>query len=143
MLEKTFLYTTFVFLFTTALLKVLALIAGGNYLYSVDRLLDIKNVYILIPAVICEIIVLIMILRCPHSKWTFLGIFFLGAQFVLYRTISALGGFNVTCPCIGNMGKTIGLSPASERMVLTFIAVWMFLGSVLLLKQKFFCKDKK
>jgi hypothetical protein len=115
------------------MLKCIALWAGGSYLYAEDKLLGVQNVYILWGVMMCELVVVVLILWKPQSYGTALGVFFLGSQFVLYRTISAIGGFAVTCPCIGNMGKAMGLSPSVENFILSFIAAWMCLGGALLL----------
>ena len=84
----------------------------------------------------CELVLVPLILYRPQSRWTALGVFFMGTQLVLYRTISSLGGFAVPCPCIGNMGKAMGLSPQAEGFILSFIAAWMCLGGAFLLWYK-------
>lgn len=121
---------------TTALLKATALWVGGEYLSAKDNLLQIQNIYVLWGVMLCELLLVLLILCRPQSRWTALGIFFMGTQFVLYRTISAIGGFAVTCPCIGNMGKAMGLSPQVEGFILSFIAAWMCLGGAFLLWYK-------
>lgn len=135
-MKKTILYITGLFLLVTALLKAAALLKGGAYLQDVDKLLGIKNVYILWPAMLCELAVVGLILVKPFSRITAISIFFLGMEFIIYRTISTVGGFAVTCPCIGNMGKALGLSPQTEGFILSFIAAWLFISGALLLWYK-------
>ena len=127
---------TFFSFLATALLKATALWVGGGYLSAKDNLLQIQNVYILWGVMACELVLVTLILCKPQSRWTALGVFFMGTQFVLYRTISSLGGFAVTCPCIGNMGKAMGLSPQVEGFILSSIAAWMCLGGAFLLWYK-------
>ena len=131
-----FLYSSCFFLIITGFLKLVALLSGGTYLTQTDKLLQIENVYVLLGALICEWTVIILIFIKPQSLWTELGLLFLGSQFVLYRTISALGKFTTTCPCIGNMGKALGLSPQTEGFILSFIAAWLFISGALLLWYK-------
>lgn len=134
--QRLFLYVSCLFLLTTAILKAAALWIGGGYLFTKDNLLQIQNIYVLWGVMACELVLVTLILCKPKSRWTALGIFFMGTQFVLYRTISAIGGFAVTCPCIGNMGKAMGLSPQVEGFILSFIAAWMCLGGAFLLWYK-------
>lgn len=134
--QRLFLYVSCLFLLTTAVLKAAALWVGGGYLSAKDNLLQIQNVYILWGVMACELVLVTLILCKPQSRWTALGVSFMGTQFVLYRTISSLGGFAVTCPCIGNMGKAMGLSPQAEGFILSFIAAWMCLGGAFLLWYK-------
>ena len=132
-MKKTILYTTGFFLLLTATLKAVALWKGGVYLQDVDKLLGIKNLYILWPAMLCELAIVGLILVKPFSRITAISIFFLGTEFGIYRTISAVGGFAVTCPCIGNMGKALGLTIEAEVFILSFIAAWLFISGALLL----------
>lgn len=129
-------YPTCFFLLLTAVLKAVALWKGGVYLQDIDKLLGIKNLYILWPSMLCELAVVGLILVKPFSRITAISIFFLGMEFVIYRTISTVGGFAVTCPCIGNMGKALGLSPQTEGFILSFIAAWLFISGALLLWYK-------
>lgn len=85
---------------------------------------------------LCELAVVGLILVKPFSRITAISIFFLGMEFIIYRTISTVGGFAVTCPCIGNMGKALGLSPQTEGFILSFIAAWLFISGALLLWYK-------
>ena len=136
MCKRVIIGFTFFSVLTTALLKAAALWGGGGYLLAKDNLLQTGNVYVLWGVMACELVLVTLILCRPRSQWTALGIFFMGTQFVLYRTISAIGGFAVTCPCIGNMGKAMGLSPQAEGFILSFIAAWMCLGGAFLLWYK-------
>lgn len=135
-MKKVVLYASGFFLFGTALLKAVALWKSGAYLKDIDKLLGIKNVYILWPAMLCELAVVGLILVKPFSRITAISIFFLGMEFIIYRTISTVGGFAVTCPCIGNMGKALGLSSQTEGFILSFIAAWLFISGALLLWYK-------
>jgi len=135
-----FLGLTWGFLLLTALLKLVALIKGGNYLYSVDAIILIKNIYIIWMSLLFEVFLIALITFVPRSPYTSLGVLFLGAEFVLYRSVSAVGGFAVSCPCIGNMGSSLGISPSLEGIILSFIAAWMMFGAGILLYAERFGK---
>ncbi len=135
-----FLGTTWGFLLLTALLKLAALAKGGNYLYSVDSIILVKNIYIIWVSLLFEVFLIALITCFPRNPYTPLGVLFLGAEFVLYRSVSAVGGFAVSCPCIGNMGSSLGISPSLEGIILSFIAAWMTLGAGILLYTERFGK---
>lgn len=135
-MKRIILYSSGFFLLLTALLKVMALLANDEYLQNTDKLLGVKNIYILWVIMLCELFTVWLILIKPWERLTFICIFLLGTGFIIYRVTSKLGGFAATCPCIGNMGKALGLSPQTEGFILSFIATWLFISGALLLWYK-------
>jgi hypothetical protein len=134
--RRVILYLGALFLIPVAVLKAVALLKGGVYLYARDSLLLIPNVYILWGTMICEFVLVWMIAKYPESEWTSFVFFSLGAQFMIYRTVGFLGSFSATCPCIGNMGKSLGISTSVEHFVLNFIAAWLTFGGALLVLRR-------
>ena len=114
----------------------MALLANDEYLQNTDKLLSIKNIYILWAIMLCELFTAWLILIKPWERLTFTCIFLLGIGFIIYRITNKLGGFATTCPCIGNMGKALGLSPQTEGFILSFIAAWLLISGALLLWYK-------
>jgi hypothetical protein len=124
-----YLRSCFVLLGTTACAKTITVLTSAKLLVISDPILGITNRWLIAGMALLEIFTMASIVWWKHKPWLpSLFTSCLGGEFLLYRTVFALGHYSRGCPCLGSLGEWIPLSDQAQGYLLWLIALWLCIG---------------
>jgi len=128
---KFFIASSAVILILTAAAKLFSLLQPDAILNYADPLLNVTNRRILQFTSLLEISGAIVLLMASRQAFSFLVIWTISAQFVLYRVLLWQLDPAAPCACLGRVGSWLPISERGLSLILGGIALYMFLGSSL------------
>lgn len=126
-----FQYSAAFLAFSTAAAKLTSAIGQQNILDMSDPILGVPNRVLLVAIGVLELVAVAFLLGAREKRFSFLFVGMLGGQFLLYRTVFALGNYPTGCPCLGTMTQWLPVSKRNIDIALWLIAVWLLVGGIL------------
>jgi hypothetical protein len=124
-------------LFVAAAAKIAAAAGDQQILLSVDPILLVSTRVVLLGVASIEILCLAGLMIAKTLKMKGLILTWLALNFFAYRLARLLSGVGPPCPCLGSLGKILGLSSYGTELVTRFLALCLlFSGLSLLLMSK-------
>jgi hypothetical protein len=125
-----FARTAVVVLAVTAVLKLVAATGEGRILAQPDPFLAFfSNRQIMVLAALLEAFVVSLILWEGDRLRQAALVAWIGTVFLMYRAGLWWVGYEGACPCLGNVTRSIGLSPAMEDLGVKVLLGYLVLGS--------------
>ena len=132
-LIKYFLFLTIVLLLMTAAAKLISLNSDEKVLLVPDPIFGLTNHRLILLVAITELAVVSVVILADSSTIKLLLINWLSACFFVYRSGLWLVEFNDWCSCLGTLAKSLPITDATANTLLMGAAVFLFIGSGLLL----------
>jgi len=126
-----FQYSSAVLVLVTAAAKLISALGAQGILHAPDPILGVSNRVLLMSFGILELTLVAALLGSEGRWFVFLLISMLGGQFLLYRTIFALGAYSRGCPCLGTIGEWLPMSERNIDLALWGIASWLCIGGAI------------
>lgn len=129
-LKTIFLISAGVILSATALAKLYSTLGSARVLDRADDLFGLPNRWILFGVGAVELAVVCVLLLSRVERVKVLSLLWLSSMFGLYR--GAKWYFHVTgpCKCLGSLTEKLGIKPETVESVMTGVAGYLFLGSL-------------
>jgi hypothetical protein len=132
-LTGSFVGSAVVILAVTAVIKLAAATGEARILAQADPLLAFfSNRQMMILAALLEAFVVGVILWEPDRFRQAALVAWIGTVFLAYRLGLWWIGHEGACPCLGNVTRSIGLSPAKEDLGVKILLGYLVLGSYVL-----------
>jgi hypothetical protein len=129
-LTGSFVWSAVVILAVTAVIKLTAATGEGRILAQPDPLVAFfSNRQIMVLAALLEALVVSLILRERDRLRQAALVAWIGTGFLMYRAGLWWVGYEGACSCLGNVTRTIGLSPAMEDLGVKVLLGYLVLGS--------------
>jgi hypothetical protein len=134
-LRLLFLSTSVVVLFITASAKLLTTIHPAPILFLPDPVFSFLTTQaLLVIAALLELSTALIIVVHSNKTLKLTALTWLSSLFLLYRFASRLlSRHEIYCPCLGTIGKSIGIDDSALNRIMLAIAITLLIGSISML----------
>lgn len=120
-------------LLITAVAKIVSTFGSAPMLMATDPLFLVPFKHVMRLTAIFELGVAYLVVSSYSSSTKALSIILISSCFAIYRFGLFLVGYSTFCPCLGNLGDALGLSPVVLDTSLKLVIGYLLCGSVLCL----------
>jgi hypothetical protein len=131
-LTNLFFASSALLLLLTGLAKLYSVFGRAKMLQVIDPLLMVRYQHLLLLVGLLEIILVGVLCSRYPTRVKLLGLFWLSANFMLYRITNWLFGIPMaSCPCQGSLTDQLHLDRVVVNQILMGMVLYLFAGSLL------------